>query len=61
VDLDDPDLVLDAVVDRQMELQTVAGLPIFVVTERPAARVAAMLKAMRAKKRSKTPAALLQD
>lgn len=42
VDVDEPDCVLDLVIDRQMELQIEDGLPIFVVTERSPERVAAM-------------------
>ena len=45
VDVDDPDRVLDVVVDRQMQLQIEDGLLIFVVTERPPERVAARLSA----------------
>ena len=43
VDVDEPDRVLDVVVDRQMELQIEEGLPIFVVTERLPERSALML------------------
>lgn len=42
VDIDEPDRVLDVVIDRQMQLQIEDGLPIFVVTERPPERVGAM-------------------
>ena len=45
VDVDDPDRVLDIVIDRQMQLQIDEGLHIFVVTERPPERVATMLTA----------------
>ena len=46
VDDDDPNRLLDVVVDRQMELQ-VAGLPVFVVTEPTPERAIAWLKAHR--------------
>ena len=42
VDLDDPDVVLDVVVDRMMELQIAEGLPIFVIPVRTPERVASM-------------------
>ena len=44
VDVDDPDQVLDVVIDRQMELQIEEELPIFVVTERPWERAAALVR-----------------
>jgi len=53
IDIDDPDRVLDVVIDRQMQLQIEEGLLIFVVTERPPERVAAMLAAGEA---ARTPA-----
>lgn len=42
VDLDDPDVVLDLVVDRVLELQFEKGLPIHVTPIRTPERVAAM-------------------
>lgn len=41
VDVDDTDRVLDVVIDRLLDQQA-ADLPIFVVTERPTARTAAL-------------------
>lgn len=43
VDIDDPDRVLDIVINRQMEIQIEQGLPIFVVTERPPERATALI------------------
>jgi len=45
VDVEDTDAVLDAVVDRVMELQIDEGLPIHVIPVRPLARVLAMRQA----------------
>src|SRR5262245_54488359 len=42
VDVEDTDAVLDAVVDRMMELQIAEELPIYVIPVRPARRVEAM-------------------
>src|ERR1700738_4595240 len=42
VDVEDTDLVLDAVVDRVMQLQIDDALPIHVIPVRPTARVLAM-------------------
>ena len=53
IDVDDPDRLLDIVIDRQMQFQIEEGLLIFVVTERPPERVAAMLAAGEA---TRTPA-----
>lgn len=52
VDLEDPDQVLDVVIDRQMQIQIHDELPIFVVTERSGERVAAMVKAENATART---------
>ena len=48
VDDDDPNEVLDLVVDRQMELQIEDGLPIFVVTEPTPERTVVLLQAAQA-------------
>jgi hypothetical protein len=42
VDVEEPDAVLDVVVDRMMDLQIAEGLPLFVIPVRPAARVLAL-------------------
>ena len=44
VDLDDPDEVLDAVMDRLLELEIDEGLPLYVVPARTPERIAAMLR-----------------
>jgi len=49
VDVEDTDPVLDVVIERMLDLQA-EGLPIFVVTERPLARTAALLEASRFEK-----------
>jgi hypothetical protein len=56
VDDDDPNQLLDLVVDRQMELQIEAGLPIFVVTEPTPERTAALLEAALASRSAQVPA-----
>ena len=38
VDVEDTDIVLDAVVDRMMDLQIEDGLPLFVIPVRPLSR-----------------------
>jgi len=45
VDLDDPDLVVDLVIERMMQLQIEDGLPIFVIPARSRARVETMRRA----------------
>jgi hypothetical protein len=45
VDTDDPDMVLDCVVDRLLELQIDEGLPIYVIPIRTPERVRADLTA----------------
>ncbi len=60
VDIEDTDQVLDLVMDRQMELQIEEGLPIFVVTERPLDRLAAMLEAASVTRMLETPVTLSQ-
>ncbi len=55
VDDDDPNQLLDLVVDRQMELQIDDGLPIFVVTEPTPERAAAQLAAAQARKSTGVP------
>jgi hypothetical protein len=47
VDIEDRDEVMDAVIDRLVELQSEEQLPIFVVPIRPQARSAAIRQAMR--------------
>ena len=47
VDIDDTDPVLDVVMERLLELQA-AGLPIFVVTDRPLSRTMALRDASHA-------------
>ena len=42
VDVEDTDAVLDAVVDRMMDLQIEGGLPIYVIPVRPPERVLAL-------------------
>ena len=44
VDLDDPDEVLDVVIDRLLELEIDEGLPLYVVPARTPERIAAMLR-----------------
>ena len=43
VDLDDPDELLDVVIDRLLELEIDEGLPLYVVPARTPERIAAML------------------
>ena len=43
VDVDDPDEVVDLVIDRMLELQIDEGLPVFVIPIRTHARIEAML------------------
>jgi hypothetical protein len=45
VDVDDPDEVVDLVLERMMALQIEDGLPIFVIPVRPRGRVEALRKA----------------
>jgi hypothetical protein len=45
VDVDDPDEVVDLIIDRMMALQIEDGLPIFVIPVRPRARVEALREA----------------
>jgi hypothetical protein len=52
VDLDDPDEVMDLVIDRLVELQGDAGLPISVIPIRTPARVAALLETQHQVERS---------
>jgi hypothetical protein len=47
VDLDEPEVILDVVRDQLYELEVEQGLPIYVVAEQPAARVAQGLQAQR--------------
>lgn len=47
VDIEDADVVLDAVVDRMMEIQIEEELPIFVIPVRSPARAAEWLAAQR--------------
>ena len=47
VDLDDPDEVVDLLVDRLLELQVDEGLPVYVIPVRTPERVAALLEARR--------------
>ena len=42
VDLDDPDEVVDLVIERMLELQIDEGLPVYVIPIRTAERVAAL-------------------
>jgi len=42
VDVDDTDAVLDAVIDRMMDMQIAEGLPIYVIPLRPPERASAM-------------------
>ena len=44
VDLDDPDEVLDVVMDRLLELEIDEGLPLYVVPARTPERIAALLR-----------------
>jgi hypothetical protein len=44
VDLDDPDPVLDVVIDRMLEMEVDEGLPLYVVPARTPERIAAMLR-----------------
>src|SRR4051794_15895405 len=44
VDLDDPDEVLDVVIDRLLELETREGMPLYVIPARTPERIAAMLR-----------------
>lgn len=44
VDLDDPDEVLDVVVDRLLELEVGEGLPLYVIPARTPERIAALLR-----------------
>src|SRR5437868_5637860 len=44
VDQDDPDEVLDVVIDRLLELEIDEGLPLYVVPARTPERIAAMLR-----------------
>jgi len=46
VDLDDPDEVLDLVINRMMELQVEDKLPVYVIPVRTPARVAALRRAL---------------
>jgi hypothetical protein len=45
VDIDDPDDVVDLVIDRMMEIQIERGLPLYVVPIRSPARVMALIRA----------------
>jgi hypothetical protein len=58
VDTDDLDAVLDPVIDRMMEIQIEDGLPLFVVTMRPAA---APTGGARPQARPNTGAALIRE
>ena len=55
VDDDDPNQVLDLVVDRQMELQIDEGLPIFVVTEPTPERAVTVIEQTKASGWSEIP------
>ena len=57
VDVEDTDPVLDLVMDRLLELHD-EDLPVFVATERPPARVAAMRERIQAEKGAAVPTAL---
>jgi hypothetical protein len=57
VDLEDTEPVLDLVMDRVLDLQD-AGLPIFVVTERPRERTLALRETAHAQRRMVVPTAL---
>jgi hypothetical protein len=46
VDLDDPDEVLDLVINRMMELQVEDKLPVYVIPVRTPERVAALRRAL---------------
>lgn len=46
VDVDDPDAVLDTVMDRMMDLQIEDDLPIYVIPVRPPERVLALRNAL---------------
>jgi hypothetical protein len=52
VDLDDPDEVIDLIVERLLELQIDEGLPVYVIPTRTPERVAAMLEERRAQERA---------
>jgi hypothetical protein len=45
VDVDDPDEVVDLVIERMLELQLDEGVPVYVIPVRTPERVAAMLRA----------------
>jgi hypothetical protein len=47
VDLDDPDEVVDLVIDRMLELQLQEGIPVYVLPVRAPERVAALTKQLR--------------
>lgn len=47
VDVEDPDEVLDLVIDRVLELQIAEGLPVHVIPIRPLARVVQELRSPR--------------
>ncbi len=47
VDLDDPDEVVNLVIDRVVEMQDVEGLPLHVLPHRTPERIVAMLRAER--------------
>ncbi|MBV9280386.1 MAG: hypothetical protein JOZ41_09930 [Chloroflexi bacterium] len=56
VDIDDPDEVMDLVVDRLLDLQMTEGIPVYVLPVHTPERA---LETMRQTKRSRKPSALL--
>lgn len=52
VDLDDPDEVVDLVIDRMLESQFDERLPVYVIPIRTAERVAALRRQQQARKRT---------
>lgn len=48
VDLDDPDEVMDVIVDRLLEIEIDEGLPIYVIPSRTRDRTAEHLRALKA-------------
>lgn len=52
VDIDDPDEVVDLVIDRMLELQIDEGVPVYVIPIRTPERVAALRQHQRPRERS---------
>jgi hypothetical protein len=53
VDVDDPDEVMDLIIDREIELQVDEGIPIYVIPIQPAERAEGAMRRSRAQKRSR--------